>query len=165
MATFLLLVLAVGGGVVVADLIRENPVAGQVTVFDHTLTGYSDGWLLAAAAALGFAVAMLLVASSTSMRARAHRRQLRRPARGPEYQVVAPEPDHDRLLDEFFGTDDPPRHLARPRPGQLYDDRREGHASHSWRRDAAARAIHHPEPRYGQAWQDRPAPARDEHRR
>jgi hypothetical protein len=40
MAAFLLFVLAVAGGVTVADLAWENPAAGQITVFHHTVSGY-----------------------------------------------------------------------------------------------------------------------------
>ena len=39
MAAFVLFVLAVAGGVTVADLAWENPTAGQVTVFQHTVGG------------------------------------------------------------------------------------------------------------------------------
>ena len=66
MAAFVLFALAVAGGVVVADLVRENPTAGQVTVFGQTVGGYPEGWLLAIAAGLGFVAALLLVASVNS---------------------------------------------------------------------------------------------------
>jgi hypothetical protein len=62
MAALFLFVLAVAGGVVVGDLVWENPKGAEVTVFDQPVTGYSQGWLLAGAAALGFVVALLLVA-------------------------------------------------------------------------------------------------------
>jgi hypothetical protein len=42
----------------------ENPTAGQLTVFHHTISGYPEGWLLAIAAGLGFVAALLLVTSS-----------------------------------------------------------------------------------------------------
>jgi hypothetical protein len=109
MAALLLFVLAVAGGVVVADLVWENPAAGQVTVFDHTVSGYPEGWLLVIAAGLGCVVALLLVASVNSTKGRrARRKQLGRLRRGLEHQVVAPKPDHGRLLDEFFGPEEPP---------------------------------------------------------
>ena len=63
MAAFFLFVLAVAGGVVVADLVWENTTAGQITVFHHTVSGYPEGWLLAIAAGLGSVVALLLVAT------------------------------------------------------------------------------------------------------
>ena len=66
MAAFVLFALAVAGAAVVADLIWENPTAGQITVFHHTVIDYPEGWLLAIAAGLGFVVALLLVASVNS---------------------------------------------------------------------------------------------------
>jgi hypothetical protein len=56
MAALLLFVLAVAGGVVVGDLVWENTMAAEVTVFGQPVTGYSQGWLLAVAASLGFVV-------------------------------------------------------------------------------------------------------------
>jgi hypothetical protein len=125
MAAFVLFVLAVAGGMVVADLVWENPTAGQVTVFGQTVGGYPEGWLLATAAGLGFVAALLLVASVNSTKGRrARRKQLRGLRRGLEDQVVAPEPDHARLLDAFFGPEEPSRHLGGPaRPA---DPRGEG---------------------------------------
>jgi hypothetical protein len=125
MAAFVLFVLAVAGGVVVADLVLENPAAGQVTVFHHIVAGYPEGWLLAVAAGLGFVVALVLVASVNSTKGRrARRKQLRGLRRGLEDQVVAPEPDHARLLDAFFGPEEPSRHLGGP--ARLADPRGEG---------------------------------------
>jgi hypothetical protein len=40
-----------------------KPPAAEVTVFGQPVIGYSQGWLLAMAALLGFVVAELLVAS------------------------------------------------------------------------------------------------------
>ena len=115
MAAFFLFVLAVAGGVTVADLAWENPTAGQVTVFHQTVGGYPEGWLLAIAAGLGFAVALLLVASINSAKGRrARRKQLRGRRRGLEDQLIAPEADHSRLLDEFFGPEEPSRHPGGP---------------------------------------------------
>lgn len=74
MAVFLFLV-AIIGGVVVGDLVLENPAAGEVTVFNQPVNGYSQGSLLAVAATLGFVVAVLLVASVSSTRARRTRRK------------------------------------------------------------------------------------------
>jgi malonyl CoA-acyl carrier protein transacylase len=70
MAGFLFLVAAIGA-VVVADLVLENPAAGEATVFTQPVSGHSQGELLATAAALGFVVALLLVASLGST----HRRR------------------------------------------------------------------------------------------
>jgi hypothetical protein len=160
MAALVLFVLAVAGGVVVADLVWENPAAGQVTVFHQTVGGYPEGWLLATAAGLGFVVALLLVASVNSTKGRrARRKQLRGLRRGLEDQVAAPEPDHARLLDEFFGPEEPSRQLGGPaRPA---DPRGEGPESRAedqgW---VTARPIQHPtEPldqqaRLGHVWEE-----------
>ena len=79
MAAFVLFVLAVASGVVVADLVWENPATGQVTLFHHTVAGYPEGSLLAIAAGLGFVAALLLVGSvNSTKRRRAGRKQLRR---------------------------------------------------------------------------------------
>jgi hypothetical protein len=165
-AAFLLLLLAAGGGAVVFDLFRENTSAGQVTVLHQTVGGYPQGWLLAAAAALGFAVAVLLVGSWHAAKRRGG------PRRGPEHRTVEPEPDRDRLLDEFFGPDAAPRHLGPPaRPAHRGGDRRQ--ARYDQGRDLPGRAGHRPEPRSPQARRtarlhdhtDLPFPARDVRRR
>jgi hypothetical protein len=115
MAALFLLLLAVTGGVLIAELVVENPTADQITLFHHTLTGYSEGWLLAIAAGLGALITLLLVASLNATKGRRVRRgQLRRRRRGLEHQVGAPEPDHARLLEEFFGPEQPSRHPAGP---------------------------------------------------
>ena len=152
MAAFVLFVLAVAGGVVVADLAWENPAAGQITVFHHTVGGYPKGWLLAIAAGLGFVVALLLVASVNSTKGRrARRKQLRGLRRGLEDQVVAPERHHARLLDEFFGPEEPSRQLGGPAlpadpRGEGPESRAEDHQG--W---VTARPIRHPtEPLYQQ---------------
>lgn len=125
MAALFLLLLAVTGGVLIAELVVENPTADQITLFHHTLSGYSEGWLLAIAAGLGALITLLLVASLNATKGRRVRRgQLRRRRRGLEHQVGAPEPDHARLLDEFFGPEQPSRHPAGP--GKLAGPRGEG---------------------------------------
>jgi hypothetical protein len=152
MAAFVLFALAVAGGLVVADLAWENTAAGQVTVFHHTVSGYPEGWLLAIAAGLGFVVALLLVASVNSTKGRrARRKQLGRLRRGLEHQVVAPKPDHARLLDEFFGPEEPSRQLGGPaRPADLKTEGRERPADDHPRR-VTPQAIQHPtEPPYQQ---------------
>jgi hypothetical protein len=125
MAAFFLFMLAVAGGVVVADLVWENPAAGQVTVFHQTVGGYPGGWLLAIAAGIGFIVALLLVASINATKGRrARRKQLRRLRHGLEDQAVAPEPDPGRLLDAFFGPEERSRHSDGPaRPADLRGER------------------------------------------
>jgi hypothetical protein len=102
MAGFLFLVAALGA-VVVADLVLENPVAGEATVFTQPVSGYSQGVLLAMAAALGFVVALLLVASASStQRRRARRTQLRATRAGLQRQAAAPAPEQAGFLDAWF---------------------------------------------------------------
>jgi hypothetical protein len=152
MAAFVLFVLAVAGGVTVADLAWENPAAGQVTVFHHPVGGYPEGWLLAIAAGLGFVVALLLVASVNSTKGRrARRKQLRGLRRGREDQVVASEPDHARLLDEFFGPEEPSRQLGGP--ARSADPRGEGPESRADHQGwvTGERVGYPPEPLYEQA--------------
>jgi hypothetical protein len=152
MAAFVLFVLAVAGGVVVVDLVWENPTAGQVTVFGQTVGGYPEGWLLGVAAGLGFVAALLLVASVNSTKGRrARRKQLRGLRQGLEDQVVAAEPEQAGLLDAFFGPEEPSRHLGGPAGpadprGEGPERRAEDHQG--W---VTARPIQHPtEPLYQQ---------------
>jgi hypothetical protein len=152
MAAFLLFVLAVAGGVTVADLVWENTAAGEIMVFHHTVSGYPEGWLLAIAAGLGCVVALLLVASVNSTKGRrARRKQLRRLRRGLEHQAVAPKPDHARLLDEFFGPDEPSRHPGGPAwPADLRGEDREGRAEDDRRWVTGERVQYPAEPLYEQ---------------
>jgi hypothetical protein len=105
MAVFLLL-LAIVGGVVVADLVRENPTAADVTVFNQPVSGHSQGRLLAMAAALGALVVVLLMASMAATRARrARRRQLRAFRAALRRQRGEPDPGDRGLLDELLGRE------------------------------------------------------------
>jgi hypothetical protein len=152
MAAFVLFALAVAGGMVVADLVWENPTAGQITVFHHTVGGYPEGWLLATAAGLGFVVALALVASVNSTKGRGARRQeLRGLRHGLEDQVVAPEPDHARLLDAVFGPEEPSRHPGGPaRPADRRSEGPENGADDD-QRWVTPQPIQHPaEPLYQQ---------------
>jgi flagellar biosynthesis/type III secretory pathway M-ring protein FliF/YscJ len=127
MAAFFLL-LAILGGALVGDLVWENTTAGKATVLDRTLVSYPQGWLLAAAAVLGFVIALLLVASVSSTKARRERRrQLRSLKRRPQREGVEPELEHASWLDESYGRQEtapdagePPRHQAEP----LYEQTR-----------------------------------------
>jgi hypothetical protein len=150
MAAFFLFVLAVAGGVTIADLVWENTTAGQLTVFHRNVSGYPEGWLLAIAAALGFFMALLLVASLNSTKGRrARRKQLRRLRHGMEHQRVAPEPDQARLLDEFFGPEEPSGYLGGPaRPVDPRSEGRQGRAEEHQSLVAPQRIEHHVESRY-----------------
>jgi hypothetical protein len=152
MAALFLLLLAVVGGVVVADLVLENPTATQITLFHQTVTGYSEGRLLAISAGLGALVALLLVASLNATKGRRVRRaQFRRLRRGLEHQTVVPEPNYARLLDEFFGPETS-RHLAGPaRLAGPKDEGREGPTESRQRPVIPQRIDRHPQPRHQQA--------------
>jgi hypothetical protein len=135
MAAFFLL-LAMLGGALVGDLIWENTTTGEVTVLDRTLVSYPQGWLLAAAAAVGFVIALLLVASVSSTKGRRNRRRQLR-AMKHDQQDPAFEPDHDGWLEDRFdpretaaGADRPSQPQVEPlyeqtRQSHLHDDRRQ----------------------------------------
>jgi hypothetical protein len=106
MAAFFL-ILAMLGGALVGDLVWENTTAGEATVLGRTAVNYPQGWLLAGAAALGFVVALLLVASVGSTKARRQRRrQLRSVRRRLEGEGIDTELEHASWLDESFGRRD-----------------------------------------------------------
>ena len=106
MAAFFFL-LAIAGGALVGDLVWENTDVGEVTVLDRTLVSYPQGWLLAGAAALGFVIALLLVASVSSTRGRRdRRRQLRSLKRQPQREAIEPEQEYANWLDESSGRDE-----------------------------------------------------------
>jgi uncharacterized membrane protein YciS (DUF1049 family) len=117
----LLLLLAVVVGVLVGDLVLENPAAAVVTVLHHLISGYSEGQLLAAVAALGFVLGLLVVGAASLRRTRrTRRRQLRTAERDLTAQLAELERDNASLRQELADRDRP---LARPaeaaRPGDL----------------------------------------------
>jgi hypothetical protein len=98
----LLFLLAIAGGVLVGDLVLENTAAGSVTVLDRSFTGYSQGQLLAGAAALGLMVGVLAVGSVTLRRARrVRRRELRRAEQDLTAEVAELERENSSLRDEL----------------------------------------------------------------
>jgi hypothetical protein len=127
MAAFFLL-LAMIGGALVGDLVWENTTAGEATVLGRTAVNYPQGWLLAGTAALGFVVALLLVASVSSTKTRRQRRrQLRSIRRRLEGEGIETELEHASWLDESLGrrdtaaaADAPPRSRSEP----LYEQTR-----------------------------------------
>ena len=135
MAAFFLL-LALIGGALVGDLLWENTGAGQVTVLDRTAVSYPQGWLLAAAAAIGFVTALLLVVSVSSTKARRNRRRQLRALKRDQHDPGF-EPHRAGWLDERFdsretaaGADRPSQRRSEPlyeqtRQAHLHDDRRE----------------------------------------
>jgi len=106
----LLLLLAIIGGVLVGDLVVENTAAGAVTVLNHPITDFSDGLLLAAAAALGFVVGLLVVGAVGLRRTRrARRRQLRTAERDLSRQLIELERENVRLRETLARRDPPGR--------------------------------------------------------
>ena len=128
MAVFFLF-LALIGGALVGDLVWENTTNGEVTVLDRTAVSYPQGWLLAAAAAIGFVTALLLVASVSSTKARRNRRRelraLKRDQQDPGF-----EPDRAGWLEERFDPRETAGGADRPsqrRPEPLYEQTRQAH--------------------------------------
>jgi hypothetical protein len=118
MAAFFLL-LAILGGVLVGDLVWENTGASEVTVLDRSVSGYSLGWLLAAAAGLGLIIGLLLVASASSTkRRRERRRRVRSMQHNPEYEGIKPGREHASWLDESFGRRETAADAGQPLPRQ-----------------------------------------------
>jgi hypothetical protein len=111
----LLLVLALLVGVVVGDLVLENPTIDEASLFGHTITGYPQGWPLAAAAALGFLMALLLAASRRASRARrARRKQLRDPGAAGDSNVVKLDREDTNHRDPPSGPTQPVSGLREP---------------------------------------------------
>ena len=102
----LFLLLAIVGASVVADLVMENTGTGTITVLNHPITGYSDGLLLAMAAAIGFAVGLLVVGSVSLRRTRrARRKQLRTAERELSGQLLEFERENARLREDLARRD------------------------------------------------------------
>jgi hypothetical protein len=107
----LLLLLAVVGGILVGDLVLENPAADVVTVLQHPISGSSEGQLVAAAAALGLVVGLLVVGAASLRRTRrVRRRQLRAAERELTAQLAKLERENASLREELAHRD---RALAR----------------------------------------------------
>ena len=148
----LLFLLAIAGGVLVGDLVLENTAAGSVTVLDRSFTGYSEGQLLAAVAALGFVVGVLAVGSVSLRRSRrVRRRELRRAEQDLTADVAELERENESLRDELArraaisrrpGADAMPADLG---PGSIASGGEERTRANS------APADRHPEPVYEEA--------------
>jgi hypothetical protein len=148
----LLFLLAIAGGVLVGDLVLENTAAGSVTVVDRSFTGYSEGQLLAAVAALGLMVGVLAVGSVSLRRSRrVRRRELRRAEQDLTDEVAELEQENKGLRDELARRAAVSR---RPGAGAMPADLDPGSMAHgSERRTRAysASADRHPEPVYEEA--------------
>ena len=97
----LFLVLAVVDAVVLGDAVLANTSASSVSVFDHSITGFTQGQLLVVTAGLGLLGALLLgLAWRSSGARRAKRRQLRAARRGLEGRVAELQRDNATLRQE-----------------------------------------------------------------
>ncbi len=97
----LFLVLAVVDAVLLGDAVLANTSASSVSVFDHSITGFTQGQLLVVTAGLGLLGALLLgLAWRSSGARRAKRRQLRAVRRDLESRVAELERDNATLRQE-----------------------------------------------------------------
>jgi hypothetical protein len=109
----LLLLLAIIGARVVADLVVESTGTGAITVLGRPVTGDRDGLLLAMTAALGLMIG-LLVFGSLSLRQtrRARRRQLRSAERELRGQLLKLQDENTRLREELVRRHSAARRVA-----------------------------------------------------
>jgi hypothetical protein len=97
----LFLVLAVVDAVLLGDAVLANTSASSISVFDQSITGFTQGQLLVVAAGLGLLGALLLwLAWSSSGARRAKRRQLRATRRDLEGRLAELERDNATLRQE-----------------------------------------------------------------
>ena len=100
MAVFFLL-LAIAVGVVIGDAVVANTGAGNVELFNQTITGFTQGQLLVIAAGAGFVFGLLLLLAWGSSRSRRLRRRERREVhRGMEGRIGELERENAGLRDE-----------------------------------------------------------------
>jgi hypothetical protein len=150
MATVCLL-LALVGGVVVGDLLVENPGAGDVSLLGHPITGASEGVLLAVAAAFGVVVGLLVVASAGTTRTRRARRKQRRTAAGELRRRTAElEAENARLRGEL-ARDQRVRHLGERGPADVGSTPWTGSTPGRSTTVPSEPAERHPEPLYEEA--------------
>lgn len=101
----LFLVLAMVDAVLLGDVVIANTSASTVSVFNYSITGFTQGQLLVIAAGLGLLGALLLgLAWRSSGARRAKRRQLRAAKRDLEGRVVELERDNATLRQELERT-------------------------------------------------------------
>ena len=146
----LLFLLAVAGAVLVGDLVMENTAAGTVTVLDRSFTGYSQGQLLAVAAAVGFLVGLLAFGSVSLRRSRrVRRRELRQAEQELTAEVAQLERENDSMREELAR-----RAQRRPGAGGMPAGPPPGSAASAGERRAraySAPADRQPEPLYDEA--------------
>jgi len=146
----LLFLLAVAGAVLVGDLVMENTAAGSVTVLDRSFTGYTQGQLLAVAAAVGFLVGLLVVGSVSLRRSRrVRRRELRQAEQDLTAEVAQLERENNSMREELAR-----RAQRRPGAGAMPAGPPPGSATSAGERRARTYsdpADRHPDPIYEEA--------------
>ncbi len=99
------LVLAVVDAALLANVALTNTSAASVSVFDQSITGYTQGELLLLAAGLGVLLGLFVgIAWSSSSARRAKRRELRVARREVEGRVAELERENAGLRKELEGT-------------------------------------------------------------
>jgi uncharacterized integral membrane protein len=102
MMAAIFLVLAMVDVVLLANVALTNTSATSVSVFDQSISGFTQGQLLLLAAGLGLLLALFLgIAWSSSSARRAKRRQLRAARREVEGRVAELERENARLRKEL----------------------------------------------------------------
>jgi uncharacterized protein (DUF58 family) len=102
MMAAIFLVLAVVDAALLANVVLANTSATSVTVFDQSITGYTQGEVLLLAAGLGLLFALFVgIAWSSSSARRAKRRELRAARREVEGRVAELERENARLHKEL----------------------------------------------------------------
>jgi len=105
MMAAIFLVLAVVDAALLANVALTNTSASSLSVFDQSMTRFTQGELLLVAAGLGLLLALFLrIAWSSSSARRAKRRELRVARREVEGRVAELERDNARLRKELEGT-------------------------------------------------------------
>lgn len=101
----LFLVLAVIDAVVLGDAVLANTSAITVSLFNHSITGFTHGQLLVIAAGLGLLGALLLMAAwSWSGARRAKRREQRAAQRDLQGKIAELERENANLRKELERT-------------------------------------------------------------
>jgi cell shape-determining protein MreC len=96
------LVLAVVDAALLANVVLANTGVSSVSVFDGSITGYTQGELLLLAAGLGLLFALFVgIAWSSSSARRAKRRELQAARREVEGRVAELERENARLRKEL----------------------------------------------------------------
>jgi uncharacterized integral membrane protein len=105
MMAAIFLLLAVADAALLANVALANTNPGSLTVFDRSVTGFTQGQLLLLAAGLGLLLALFVVfARSSSSARRAKRRKLQAARHGLQGRIAGLERENARLHQELQGT-------------------------------------------------------------